>query len=160
MDNDKYKNKGNLENSIFNLALPIAEHFECELVAVELIKEDEEWYLRIYIDKDGGIKIDDCAAVSRMLSTKLDETDPIEYSYYLEVSSPGLNRLLKRDSDFIKFIGSKIKIKFIKPFEGKENLEGILRGLDNDDGKVLLEFDGILHKIDRSITLFIRLNDF
>lgn len=154
------KDQEKLENSIFDIALPIVEHFQCELVAVELIKEDEEWYLRIYIDKDGGINIDDCADVSRMLSTKLDETDPIEYSYYLEVSSPGLDRLLKRDSDFIKFVGKKIKINFIKPFEGKNDLEGILKGLDDVDGKVLIEFDGNLHKIDRSITSFIRLNDF
>lgn len=154
MDNRK------LENDIFDIALPIAEHFKCELVAVELIEEEEEWYLRIYIDKEGGINIDDCADVSRMLSTKLDEVDPIEFSYYLEVSSPGLDRLLKKDSDFIKFVDKKIKIQFIKPFQGKQDIEGILKGLDDTEEKVLVEFDGILHRIDKSITSSIRLNDF
>lgn len=150
-------NKEKLENSIYDIALPIATEFQCELVGVELVKEDGEWYLRVYIDKDGGINIDDCAAVSRVLSDKLDEVDPIEYSYFLEVSSPGPNRLIKRDSDFVKFEGNYIKIKFIKPFENKKHLIGILKGLE--DNKVLVEANGKLYRIDRSLTSFIKLNE-
>lgn len=147
-----------LENDIFAIALPITEQLQCELVGVELIEEDKEWYLRVYIDKDGGVNIDDCAAISRSLSDILDEVDPIEFSYYLEVSSPGPNRILQKDSDFTKFTGAKIKIMFIKPFERKKYIEGILMGLE--DGKVLIETDGSLYRIDRNITSFIKLNDF
>lgn len=150
--------KERLENDIFDIAFPITEQFQYELVGVELIEEDREWFLRVYIDKDGGITIDDCAVVSRVLSDKLDEIDPIEFSYYLEVSSPGPNRILKKDSDFTKYEGKKIKIMFIKPFEHKKYFEGILKGLEDD--KVLIETDGGLHKIDRKITSFIKLNDF
>lgn len=149
--------KEKLENSIYDIALPIIEQFHCEPIGVELVEEDREWYLRVYIDKDGGISIDDCASVSRVLSTKLDEIDPIDFSYYLEVSSPGPNRLIKKDSDFSKFNGEQIKIMFIKPFEHKKYLEGTLKGLEED--KVLIEVDGSLYKIDRSITSFIKLND-
>lgn len=149
--------KEKLENSIYDIALPIAEQFKCELVDVELIKEDGEWYLRVYIDKEEGINIDDCANVSRILSDKLDEVDPIEYSYYLEVSSPGPNRKLKKDSDFTKFTGRNIKIKFAKTYEGKKYLEGILKGLEEDN--VLVESESRVYKIDRSLTSFIRLNE-
>jgi ribosome maturation factor RimP len=147
-----------LEEDIFSIALPIAEQFACELVDVEYEFEEGEWYLRIYVDKENGINIDDCASVSRVLSDKLDIIDPIKDSYYLEVSSPGLDRKIKRDKDFIKFLNNKIKIKFIKPFEGNEYLEGILMGLEGD--KVLVSSHGNLYKIDKSSTSFIKLNDF
>jgi ribosome maturation factor RimP len=149
--------KEKIENNIFDISFPIVEQFQCELVGVELIEEDREWYLRVYIDKDGGINIDDCANVSRVLSDKLDEIDPIEFSYYLEVSSPGPNRIIKKDSDFTKFAGKKIKIKFIKPYEHKKYLEGTLKGLEGNT--VLIETDGGLYRIDRNITSFIKLND-
>lgn len=147
-----------LEKTIFDLTLPITNQFSFELVDVEFINEDNEWYLRVYIDNEKGINIDDCAMVSRELSDKLDIVDPIKESYFLEVSSPGLDRKLKKDEDFIKFANKKIKIKFIKPFEGNEYLEGILESLEGD--KVLVNVNGKLNKIDKSSTSFIKLNDF
>jgi len=149
--------KEKLENIIYDLSLPITQQYQCELVGVEFVEEDREWYLRVYIDKEGGVNIDDCATVSRTLSNKLDEVDPIDFGYYLEVSSPGPNRILKKDSDFIKYVGNNIKIMFIKPFEHKKYIEGVLKGLE--ENKVLIEANGELYKIDRNITSFIKLND-
>ena len=109
--------KKKLEKDIFNLASPIAEELGYELLGIEYLKEEGEYILRVYIDKASGINIDDCATVSRALSNKLDEVDPIEESYFLEVSSPGPNRILVRESDFEKFSGHIVKVKFIKLWE-------------------------------------------
>lgn len=149
--------KRKLEKDVFDLAYPVTVEQNVELVGVEFLKEDGEYFLRVYIDKAEGVNIDDCSSVSRQLSDILDEADPIEESYYLEVSSPGPNRLLVRDSDFDKFSGHKIKIKFFKLWENKKFLNGILRGIENNE--VLVETDDRLVKIDRSITSFIKLND-
>lgn len=149
--------KEKLENRIFDIALPIAQAHGCELVGVEFVKEDREWYLRIYIDREEGITIDHCAAVSRVLDKKLDEIDPIEYAYYLEVSSPGPNRLIRQDKDFAKFTGSTVKIKFIKPFEGHKRLVGILKGLEGDE--IILHANEKDYRINRSITSYVKLNN-
>jgi ribosome maturation factor RimP len=149
--------KRKLENDIFELALPIAQGLNCELVGVEFIKDDGEWYLRIYIDKEDGINIDDCAAVSRVLDKKLDEVDPIEYQYYLEVSSPGPNRLIVRDQDFIKFAENTVKIKFIKPFEGKKHLLGTLKGIDGED--ILIHANEKEYRINKNTTSYVKLNN-
>ncbi len=120
-------------------ALPIAEENGIELVDVEYIKEGQDWFLRIYIDKEQGITLDDCKAISEALSKKLDETDPIEESYYLEVSSPGLDRELKKDKDFEKFKGRMIQISLYEPMDGKKMIEGQLLGLE--DNCVILKID-------------------
>ena len=91
------------------------------LVDVEFLKEGANWYLRVYIDKPGGIAIDDCQAVSEQLSDKLDEVDPIKQSYILEVSSPGLERPLKKDSDFERFKGEQVEVKLFQPIERKKD---------------------------------------
>lgn len=121
---------------VTNIAKPIVEKFNLELVDVEFMKENNEWFLRVFIDKEGGITIDDCTNVSRILSDKLDEVDPISVSYYLEVSSPGINRPLKKEEDFIRFKDRKIKIKLFKEFEGKKIIKGILLGIK--DNKVIV----------------------
>lgn len=127
------------------LALPITEENGVELVDVEYVKEGQDWFLRIYIDKEEGITLDDCQAVSEMLSKKLDETDPIEESYYLEVSSPGLDRELKKDKDYEKFKGRLVQISLYEPLDGKKTIEGELLGLENgcvsikEDGKKKIE---------------------
>ncbi|MTI57342.1 ribosome maturation factor RimP [Geosporobacter ferrireducens] len=113
-------------------ALPIAEENGVELVDVEYIKEGQDWFLRVYIDKENGITLDDCQAVSEALSKKLDETDPIEESYYLEVSSPGLDRELKKDKDYEKFKGRMIQISLYEPLDGKKMIEGELLGLEGN----------------------------
>ena len=124
--------KRNIQQVITELAKPIVEGFNYELVDVEFIKEGANWYLRVYIDKPGGINIDDCQAVSEKMSDILDEKDPIEQCYYLEVSSPGLERPLKTERDFIKYKGELVEIKVFQPIDGKKIFEGELVGLIND----------------------------
>ena len=93
------------------LITPIVEGFGFELVDVEYVKEGSDWYLRSYIDKSGGITIDDCEAVSRQFSDKLDEADFIDDAYIMEVSSPGLGRVLKKEKDFIRSKGEEVEVK-------------------------------------------------
>ena len=151
-------NKKQIESSIEKFTSPLVEELGYELVDLEYIKEDGEWYLRFYIDSENGIQIEDCTTVSRALSAKLDEEDPIEDSYYLEVSSPGLDRPLKKESDFIKYIGKKIKIKFYKPFMDKKVMEGTLQGFENN--KIIINVNDETLEIEKDIVASARLNDF
>lgn len=121
--------KKRIEDVITDLVQPIVEKHSFELVDVEFVKEAGNWYLRVYIDKPQGITIDDCQTVSEELSDEIDKTDPIEQSYFLEVSSPGLERPLKKDKDFQRFKGEQVEIKVYEPIEGKKVFEGELLGL-------------------------------
>ena len=121
------------------LALPLAEQAGCTLWDVEYVKEAGSWFLRIYIDKEGGVSIEDCEAVSRPLSDKLDEVDPIEGSYTLEVSSAGADRVLKKPEHFAAFIGSEVDVRLYRPVEGKKEYIGVLESYEN--GNVQLEGD-------------------
>ena len=118
-------------DTVAQLALPFAEAAGCTLWDVEYVKEAGEWFLRVYIDKEGGVSIDDCEAVSRPLSDKLDEADPIEGSYTFEVSSAGAERALKRPSDFARFMGSPVTVKLYKAKDGRKEFAGYLKGYDN-----------------------------
>lgn len=111
--------KKKIVEQVSELALPICEACGVELVDVEYVRE-RDWYLRVYIDKEGGIDIDDCTAVSGDLEKVLDEKDVIKEQYYLEVSSPGIDRPLKKDSDYVDHYGKKIDVSFYAPFEGKK----------------------------------------
>ena len=112
-------------------AAPIAEDNGCSLWDVEYVREAGQWFLRVYIDKEGGVSIDDCEAVSRPLSDALDEADPIEGSYTFEVSSAGAERALKRPSDFARFMGSPVTVKLYKAKDGRKEFAGYLKGYDN-----------------------------
>ena len=118
---------------VARMALPVAEEFGCELWDVEYVREAGTWFLRVYIDKDGGVDILDCENVSRKLSDLLDEADPIEGSYTLEVSSAGAERPLKRPGDFEKFMGSPVAVKLYKARNGRKEFAGVLAGYDNGD---------------------------
>ncbi|PAB61229.1 ribosome maturation factor RimP [Anaeromicrobium sediminis] len=131
------------------LAIPIIEENKFELVDVEFVKEGPHWFLRLYIDKDGGIGLDDCQLVSEKISKKLDEVDPIEHNYYLEVSSPGIDRPLKKDKDFEKYKGEQIEVFLYAPYEGKKVLQGELLGLENNEINIKDENNNII-KIERS----------
>ena len=122
------------------LAAPIVEAAGCSLWDVEYVKEAGEWFLRIYIDKEGGVSINDCEAVSRPLSDALDEADPIEGSYTLEVSSAGADRVLKKPEHFAQFTGSEVDVKLYRAREGRKELTGVLRGYA--DGDVSLDLPG------------------
>lgn len=115
------------------MALPVVEEAGCELWDVEYVREAGTWFLRIYIDKDGGVDILDCEKVSRVLSDLLDEADPIEGSYTLEVSSAGAERPLKRPGDFERFMGSPVAVKLYKARDGRKEFAGVLAGYENGD---------------------------
>ena len=122
---------------ITTLAQPIVESFGCSLWDVEYVREGSERYLRLYIDKEGGIDIEDCEAVHRAIDPVLDEKDPIAESYHFEVCSAGLERALKRPGDFARFMGSPITVKLYRPRNGLKEIPCVLRGYD--EGKVIVE---------------------
>lgn len=121
------------------ILMPLMEANGFELVDVEYVKEGGSWYLRAYIDKPGGIAIDDCELISRALSDKLDEQDFIEDSYILEVSSPGLGRPLKKDKDFLRSIGQEVEVRTFRAIDGQKEFTGILKGFDKES--VSIAFD-------------------
>ena len=116
------------------LAKPVVEDEGCELWAVEYVREAGSWYLRVLIDKDGGVGIDDCERISRRLDPMLDEADPIPDSYVFEVGSAGAERELKRPSDFERYIGSEVEVKLYQPYQGKKSYVGSLEAYE--DGNV------------------------
>ena len=122
---------------VAELAAPVAEENGCRLWDVEYVREAGQWYLRLYLDKDGGVDILDCEAVSRKVSDLLDEADPIEGSYMFEVSSAGAERQLKRPADFEQFMGSPVLVKTYKNRDGRKEFAGKLAGYE--DGAVLLD---------------------
>lgn len=135
-----------VENTVEEIALPILQELNYELVDLEFKKEGSNWFLRIYIDKPGGITLDDCQLASEKLNVALDALDPIPYRYYFEVSSPGLDRPLKKVADFERYKGSKVEVKLYKPMNGKKVFTGNLVGLENnmiivDDGDQLNQFN-------------------
>ena len=129
-----------LTDEVAALALPFVEAAGCSLWDVEYVREAGEWFLRVYIDKEGGVSIDDCEAVSRPLSDKLDEADPIQGSYTFEVSSAGADRVLKKPEHFARFLGQEAEVKLYRPREGRKSFVGPL--LSYDDGDVTLEIAG------------------
>ncbi len=115
------------EQIVFEIAEKIVSDMEYEIVDVEYKREGSEYFLRVYIDKEEGyIGIDDCEKVSVLLSEELDEKDPVSEAYYLEVCSPGIDRKLKRDKDFMRFIGSEVDVKLFAPKEGMKEFSGVL----------------------------------
>ena len=118
------------------LTQPILQELELELVEIEFVKEGKNWFLRVYIDKENGVDIEDCGIVSERLSEKLDELDPITQNYFLEVSSPGAERPLKKAKDFEKAIGKNVFIKTYEPIDGEKGFEGELLYYDGQTVKV------------------------
>ncbi|SFA73546.1 MULTISPECIES: ribosome maturation factor RimP [unclassified Bacillus (in: firmicutes)] len=115
---------------------PILDQINFELVDIEYVKEGKEWFLRLYIDKDGGVDIEDCGLASEKVSEKLDEIDPIPHNYFLEVSSPGAERPLKKEKDFLRSIGKRVYVKTYEPIDGEKTFEGKLAEYDGKSVKV------------------------
>ncbi len=125
---------------VHELCLPIARELGLRVWDVQYQKEGAEWVLRIYIDKEGGVGIDDCVSMSRAIDPVLDEADPVPQEYVLEVSSPGLNRKLTRPEHFEAYMGEPVRARLIRPLEdGAKELEGLLIGYE--DGRLELQMD-------------------
>ena len=122
---------------VAGFARTVVEEKGCTLWDVEYVREGSDYFLRLYIDKEGGVDITDCEAISRAVDPILDERDPIPESYHFEVCSAGLERALKRPSDFEQFMGSPIMVKLYRPRNGLKEIPGILRGYE--DGRVTAE---------------------
>ena len=137
------------------LLAPIVEEKGFELVDVEYVKEAGCWYLRGYIDKPGGITVNDCEAVSRVFSDKLDENDFIEDSYIMEISSPGLDRPLKKEKDFIRSMGREVELRTYRPIRKQKEFYGILAAYD--ENSVTLETEEGAQKFDKKEIALIRM---
>ena len=144
------------EQQTEKLLEPVVAEFGFELVDVEYVKEGGTWYLRAYIDKPGGITVDDCEAVSRKFSDILDEKDYIEDSYVFEVSSPGLGRPLKKEKDFARSIGEEVEIRTYRAIDRQKEFVGILKCYDAETVTIAYE-DGSEQTFDRNDIALIRL---
>lgn len=127
-----------ITDKVTQLALPVVEQEGCTLWDVEYVREAGTWYLRVYIDKDGGVGIEDCERISRALDPILDEADPIPDSYVFEVGSAGIERELKRPTDFERYMGSEVELRLYQPYEGSKVFVGRLSAYN--DGTVTIAF--------------------
>ena len=146
--------KESYEAKTEQLIQPLIDENNFELVDVEYVKEGSDWYLRVYIDKEGGITVNDCELISRAFNEILDREDYISDQYIFEVSSPGLLRPLKKERDYEKSIGRLIDIKLYKAVEGLKEYTGVLKEYDKDN--ITIEIDDNLIKIERSNLAMIR----
>ena len=141
------------------LAEPVVREEGCSLWDVEYVREAGSWYLRLFIDKEGGVGIDDCERVHRAIDPILDEADPIEGFYYLEVSSPGIERELTRDFHFERYIGARIILKLRVGYENKKIHRCLLTGYS--DGKITVTFDsGETRDFEKNEYVSVKLDDF
>ncbi len=140
---------------VAQFAEPIVKAHGCELWDVEYVREGSEYFLRLYLDKEGGVDINDCEAISRAVDPILDEKDPIQGSYHFEVCSAGLERALKRPSDFEKFMGSAVTVKLYRPRNGLKEIPGVLTGYE--DGKITVEAGKETFHFERSEVALVRL---
>ncbi len=129
-----------LVEQIRAMVSPIAEELNYDIYHIEYVKENGEYYLRIYIEKEGGITLNDCEALSRRVSDLMDEKDPITDAYFLEVSSPGLNRTLFTDEHLKRFQGREVMVKLSKAIDGKKSIKGILK--EANDDYIVIDVDG------------------
>ena len=145
-----------ITDKVTELARPIVEEEGCSLWDVEYIREAGTWYLRVYIDKAGGVDIADCERISRRLDPVLDEADPIPESYVFEVGSAGIERELKRPSDFEAFLGSDVEVKLYQPVNGQKAFVGKLVGYDN--GTIDIDCKGIIFTFNKQQTAQVKLH--
>lgn len=149
----------NTVSAVRTIAEPIAQKLGLQIWDIRFLKEGTGWFLRIFIDKEGGVGIDDCVEMSRALNDPLDEADLIEQAYCLEVSSPGVERELVRDEHFQKYIGEKVKLKTIRPVDGKREFFGTLESYD--DGMITVRFEdesGL--SVNKKEVAWVKLDDF
>ncbi len=146
-----------IEQAVLGMAEPIARENGCYLYDVEYLKEGGIWFLRVYVDKEeGGISLDECEAVSRALSEVLDKEDPIDRNYYLEVSSPGVERKLKTAAHFARYQEATVDVGLYKAVNGSKQLTGILKGFDGET--ISLEVGGELLELSQKDTTMVHLH--
>jgi ribosome maturation factor RimP len=133
-----------IAEQVWELAVPLARAMGLELVDVEFVREGGRYVLRVFIDREGGIAHSHCESMSRALDEELDKLDPIEQSYHLEVSSPGVERPLKKAEDYVRFTGHAVKIRLFAPLQGQKNYEGTLRGLEGEDVLLATKKQGVI----------------
>lgn len=150
---------GNTVAAVRKIVEPYAQQLGLDIWDIRFQKEGTTWYLRIFIDKDGGVSIDDCVDMTHAINKPLDEADPIEQAYCLEVSSPGIERELTRDEHFLKCIGQKIMVKTIRPVDGKREFKGVLESYDNGNIGFRCE-DGSDLVFGKKEVSFVKLDDF
>ena len=151
------KKGGNTVSKVYDIAKPIADSLGLKIWDVVFEKEGALWYLRVFIDKDGGLSMEDCENMTRPLSKALDDADPIEQNYMLEVGSPGLGRELKRQEHFEEFLECPVRIRYIRETEGQKEFIAILKGCTKDTISVITEEGD--KEIKLSDTAFVRLYD-
>ncbi len=139
------------------LAADVIEKTGCTLWDVEYVKEAGTWYLRILLDKEGGVDIQDCETVSRTVSDLLDEADPIDGSYTLEVGSAGAERALKRPSDFEQFLGHPVLVKLYQNRDGRKEFEGTLKAYDAQTGDVTITQGTTEYTFEKKVVALVRL---
>ena len=142
---------------VAEVAAPVAQEQGCTLWDVEYVREAGQWYLRLYLDKEGGVDILDCEAISRKLSDLLDEVDPIEGSYTLEVGSAGAERALKRPADFQRYLGSPVLVKLYKPVDGRKEFPGTLGAYNEADGSLTVDLNGTAYTFGKKDVALCRL---
>lgn len=145
-----------ITDKVTELAKPIVEEEGCTLWDVEYVREAGNRYLRVYIDKQGGVDINDCERISRRLDPVLDEADPIPESYVFEVGSAGIERELKRPGDFEAFLGSEVEVKLYQPVNGQKSFIGTL--VSYDDGVTEIEVKGKNYRFNKQQTAQVRLH--
>ncbi len=153
------KNKASTVEQVWEIAQPIAQGLGLEIWDIRFVKEGADWYLRIFIDKEGGVSIDDCEAMSRAVDGPLDEKDPIPQAYIMEVGSPGIERELTRPEHFEKMLGRSVIVKFIRPREGQKELVADLEGFENNE-ITLRTLEGDVITVAKKETSSVLLNDF
>lgn len=151
--------KGNTVSRVTEIITPYAEELGLDIWDVRFAKEGTDWYLRIFIDKEGGISIDDCVDLTHAVTKPLDEADPISQSYTLEVSSPGVERELTADKHFEKYIGADVMVRLIRPVNNVRDYAGKL--VSYNSGEITLSLaDGEELKVNKKDTSYVKLDDF
>ena len=151
--------KNNTVSKVEEIVAPFARELGLEIWDIRFVKEGTDWYLRIFIDKDSGVSIDDCVDLSHAISKPLDEADPISQSYTLEVSSPGIERELVTDRHFEKFIGSDVMLRLIRPIDKVRDFSGRLVSYEDGVITVMTE-QGSELSVNKKETSYVKLDDF
>ena len=151
--------KGNTVSKVMEIITPYAKSLGLEIWDVRFVKEGTDWYLRIFIDKEDGVSIDDCVDLTHAITKPLDEADPISQSYTLEVSSPGVERELVKDEHYEKYVGNAVMMRLIRPIDKVRDFNGVLSSYNNGEITITLA-NGEELTVNKKDTSYVKLDDF